>query len=286
MNHKHILAFILVILFAFSLFACGESTYADPGESTSAPGEETESESIPEQPKTAFKRVKRAIHKNGDTTETLDFVWEENRCMFTVGNKDAEALYDPKERLFSFKYEGRTTPFIKYDENGMILIMYAGDEEWWKVTGYDENNMPILSEDGASAPFNKKPIDKYDPETRTVTMDGGGGGATRDDGTKYSASYENEYVLGEFGNIITMFHVIYEKSGGDEKHYKFVERKQLGEAEYDSGGNVIRFTYDSDIYEFEYSDEAIHEPWERLAPFLQIDVETYIGLPWFWQLKG
>jgi len=287
MNHKRILAFVLVILFAFSLFACGESTYADPGESTSAPGEETEAESIPEKPKTAFKRVKRSICKKGDTTETYDFKWDENSCAIKLDSQESVAFYDPNERLFSIQLEKETIPLIKYDENGMIHIMYDDDgvDRYVKVTGYDENNVPTgistLRDD-----LSETKMFEYDPATRTVTEERGTGHRKEEDGTMVFIRRSNEYVLGEFGNISAAFRSTYE-SIGDEEHFEFKEKTPSSEKwEYDADGNLIRYTKDSVSYEFEYSDEVIHEPWERLMPAMKIEFFMYSSLPWFWQLKG
>lgn len=288
MNHKHILAFILVILFTFSLFACGESSYAAPGESTAVPGEETESESIPEKPKTAFKRVKRAICKEGDTTETYDFIWDENSCTIKFGSHEAVAFYDPTERLFSVKtVDGEITQFIRYDENGLVLYVYDDDgaDRYTKVTGYDENNVPTVIESNNSS---ETRMFEYDPTTRTVTREGTSGSGTRDDGTRYFLRYRNEIILDEFGNISAEFWIDYE-SIGDEEHFEFKEKRQSKDKwEYDADGNLIRFTrsYGPDVYEFEYSDEVIHESWERVLPILLSDTFKYGSLPFFWQLKG
>lgn len=290
MNHKHILAFVLVILFAFSLFACGESSYSAPGESASAPGDKTEAESIPEKPKTAFKRVKRVVCKKDDTTETHDFIWDENSCTIKIGSQEAAAFYDPTERLFSVKTaDGAITPFIRYDENGLVRVIYDDDgaDRYMEVTGYDENNVPTIIDSGDPS---ETKMFEYDPATRTVTSESNrtSGSGTRDDGTRYFLRYGEEIILDEFGNISAEFWIKYE-SIGDEEHFEFKEKSQSEDKwEYDAEGNLIRYTpsYGSVVYEFEYGDEVIHEPWERVLPIMEANFFMYGSLPFFWQLKG
>lgn len=223
---------------------------------------------------TSFNRLVAVTVVDDGESESYSVTWKTNGCTFTHEDGVYSYSFDPASRTLSLLNDELELPLFDYDDKGVIVLVYNEDKptETFEIQ-YDKNGVPTLDE---------YTLGEYDPATRKLTVQKGGGGEMDEQGNKFEYDYYDERTYGDKDMILSVDRITittYSDGTVEEKVKKDVEKYT-----YDENGNMTKYEKKDKVIHFVYSEEKISHEWERVVPVGYIDFFCLFDLPLLWNL--
>ena len=253
-----ICALFLLCAFLFTASGCDELLGQGSGQSAGA----------------SFNRLVAVTVVDDGETESYSVSWTDNGCSFSNDEGIFDFKFDKSKRTLTLKGNNIDLPIFDYNDKEEIILVYNEDDpdETFEVV-YDQNGCPSV--DGRS-------WGEYDPATKKLTVQKGGGGESDEQGNTVKYVYSDVRTYGDKDMILSVDRVTtttYSDGTVQEKVKNDIEKYT-----YDENGNMIKYERNNKQILFTYSDEKISHQWERVVPVSYIDFFAIFDLPLFWNL--